>query len=108
MSRGYALVGDYIYRTGADHQPLTALGSIRAYELADSPTGGNTVTFNLYGTLGSLDPVRFGDVAGGEFADSSTTNALGGPTNSVPEPGSLVTLSAGLLVAIAFAKRWRS
>jgi hypothetical protein len=99
---------DYVYLTGADHQPLTAMGSIRAYELADSPTGSNSVTFDLYGTLGSLDPVRFGDVSGGGFADSSITNTLAGPTGTVPEPSSLLTLSAGLLAAFAFAKRWRS
>jgi hypothetical protein len=97
---------DYVYLEGSNGLPVTnslapdGLGSVRAYELPDSPTGSNTVTFNLYGVLGSLDPVSFGDVSGGGFADISTTNALGGPPNgTVPEPASLGLLVAGILAA---------
>ena len=105
---------DYVYLEGSNGQPYTnqlapdGLGSVRAYELRDSPTGSNTVTFNLYGVLGSLDPVSFGNVSGGGFADISTTNTLGGPPNgTVPEPGSFAMLGAGLIVA-AFLKLLRS
>jgi hypothetical protein len=111
-----ALDADYIYLANASNQPLldpftaNGIGSVRAYELNNPIGASNTVTVNLYGTLGSLDPTRFGDLTGGGFFDISTTNALGGPgpgTGSVPEPGTMAMVGAGLLASVAFSRRWR-
>jgi hypothetical protein len=92
---------DFIYLTDAAGNavvnPLTgvALPSLRAYELADSPTGSNTVSADIYGKFGSLDPTSFQNVTGGGFLDASLTPAL--TTPPVPEPGTLMLLVTGLL-----------
>jgi len=79
--------------------PLTnlPLGSLRAYELVDTPTGTNIASADLFGVLGSLHPTSFQNPVGG-FLDISVTPALGGPpTSSVPEPGTLMLLITGFL-----------
>ena len=103
---------DYLYLTDANHDalvdPLThsIIGSVRAYELFDSPTGSNTVTVDLFGTTGSLDPTRFANPTDGGFLDSSITPALADPHGAVPEPSSLVLMFAGA-VAIFIKARAR-
>jgi hypothetical protein len=95
---------DFVYLTNASGtaliDPLTnaTLPSLRAYELTDSPNGSNTVTADLYGVFGSLDPTRFANATGGGFLDTSLTTTPGGPpTNQMPEPATIVLLLAGLL-----------
>jgi len=92
---------DFIYLTDAAGNPVVSpltdvtLPSLRAYELADSPTGSNTVSADLYGVFGSLDPTSLQNVTGGGFLDASLTPALSTPP--VPEPSTLVLLITGLL-----------
>ena len=68
------------------------LGSLRAYELFDSPTGSNVVSVELWGYLGSVHLVSFENVRGAGFIDPGI--ALG-PT-PVPEPGTLALLALGI------------
>ena len=103
---------DYVYLTDAAHNvlssPLThqTLGSVRAFELGDDPSG-NVVSVDLMGTTGSLDPTRFVNVTGGGFLDISTTDNLGGPPpdSTVPEPGTVGLMSAVLFGLVACVKR---
>ena len=103
---------DFVYLTNASGtaliDPLTnaTLPSLRAYELADSPNGSNTVTADLYGVFGSLDPTRFANATGGEFLDKSLTTTPGGPpTNQVPEPATVVLLLTGLLTMTGLLRK---
>jgi hypothetical protein len=66
------------------------LGSARAYELSDSPTGSNTVSFDVYGQINSLTPTQFANATGGGFLDPSVS-----PQPTVPEPSVLGLLLAG-------------
>jgi len=111
-----ALNADFIYLANASNQPLLdpftadGIGSVRAYELNNGIGASNTVTVNLYGTIGSLDPTRFGDLTGGGFLDSSTTDVLSGRvpgTSPVPEPGTIAMVGTGLLAGVASSRRWR-
>jgi hypothetical protein len=103
---------DYIYLTDASHNPLEdpltldPIGSFRVYELTDSPTGTNSGTVDLYGTVDGLDPTRFENPTGAGFLNPSVTNSLA-PV-AVPEPASAASFGAGLLfLAIACALRRR-
>ena len=103
---------DYIYLANAanerlinpnTHQPLP---SLRVFELGGGHN--NVAAVDLYGQLGSLDPTGFANLTGDGFLDISATNDLGGPppgTNPVPEPGTLVLLSSGLLAMTKLVKR---
>jgi hypothetical protein len=83
---------DCVYLTNSGGQPVTdpqtglSLSNFCVYEL-NNPLGlSNTAAVNLYGTIGSLDPTRFGDLAGGGF--------LTAPASSVPEPAQWPLLEA--------------
>ncbi len=78
---------DFIY-LAADPQ----LGSLRAYELFDSPTGSNVVSVELWGYLGSVHLVSFENVRGAGFVDEGISLE---PT-PVPEPGTFALLGLGL------------
>jgi hypothetical protein len=76
------------------------LGSVRAYEANDSPTGSNSVTVDLYGAINSIDLQRFANARGAGFIDSSV--ALEPTISAVTEPTTMAFLGtglAGLLVA---------
>jgi hypothetical protein len=102
---------DFIYLTDPAGNPvvspltLTALPSIRAYELADSPNGSNSVTVDLFGRFGSLDLTSIENATGGGFIDVSLTSELGGPPPQVPEPATFALLSSGVLALAALKKR---
>jgi hypothetical protein len=101
---------DYIYITNSAGVPvanpltLKPLPSIRAYELADSPTGSNSVTVDIRGAFGSLDFLSFENPTEGGFLDVSLTDELAGPPASqVPEPATFVLI--GSVLGIATLKR---
>lgn len=75
---------------------LPTLGSIRAYELGDSPTGSNSVTVQVRGSIGSLHLTRFADATGGGFLDPGIDLQPTAPT-PVPEPSTLALLGAALV-----------
>jgi hypothetical protein len=101
---------DFIYITDPAGNPvvspltLKALPSIRAYELADSPNGSNSVTVDLFGKFGSLDLTSIENATGGGFIDVSLTSEPGGPPSQVPEPATFALLGCGVL-ALAALKR---
>src|SRR5262249_2410479 len=101
---------DFIYITNLAGQPavnpltLQPLGSIRAYELADSPSGSNSVTVDLFGKFRSLDLTRFDNPTEGGFLDVSVTSDLGGPPGAVAEPGTFGLLGSGVLALAALKK----
>lgn len=68
------------------------LGSLRAYELFDSPTGSNIVSVQIWGYLASVHPDAFSNVSGAGFIDAGTELE----PNPVPEPGTLGLLALGL------------
>lgn len=70
------------------------LGSIRAYELNDSPTAGNTVTVDVYGEFNSLDLLRFANARGAGFIDPSID--LEPTPKPVPEPDAWALLIVGM------------
>jgi len=81
------------------------LGSIRAYELFDSPTGSNAGTIDFFGKIGSLTPTRFANAQGGVFFSPSVTPD---PMLPVPEPGSnaiLLILAFGSLRCLTLLPR---
>lgn len=91
------LNADFVYFTS-----FTAIGSVRAYELFDSPNGNNTVTVDLYGKIGSLIPTRFADAQGGGFISAG----IDPDPNRVPEVGAFTIWTLGL-VGLAGARRLR-
>jgi hypothetical protein len=77
------------------------IGSVCVAEL-NNPLGlSNTTTVNLYGTIGSLDLTRFGDLSGGGFLVPPAGNA-------VPEPATLGLVISSLFGAAFVARRRRS
>jgi len=78
----------------------TTLGSVRAYEISDSPTGDNTVIVDIYGHINSLDLTRFDNATGGGFLDPSV--------GLLPEPSALVLLGGGALALMWRRHRRRS
>jgi len=68
------------------------LGSLRAYELFDSPTGGNIVSVELWGYLSSVHMDSFRNASGDGFVDAGIALE---PT-PVPEPGTFALLGLGL------------
>lgn len=81
---------------------LEPLGSVRAFELGESPEG-NTVEAELHGAINSLDLTRFANASGGGFLDPST----GAQPTAVPEPGSLALLATALAGLGWFKRRLR-
>ena len=88
---------DFVYFVGAP-----VLGSLRAFERRDSPTGTNTATALLYGYIDSLHLSGFSDASGG-FLDPGI--ALAPTPMSVVEPGTISLFSLGLCVVLGFARR---
>jgi hypothetical protein len=79
---------DFIYLLGRPD-----LGSLRAYELSDSPSDSNRVTMEVYGAINSLHLTRFANAQGGGFIDPGVAAA---PT-PVPEPATVLLLGLGLV-----------
>ncbi|HEX2542422.1 MAG TPA: PEP-CTERM sorting domain-containing protein [Caldimonas sp.] len=78
------------------------LGSLRAFELQDSPTGTNTATAKVFGYIDSLHLSGFADATGG-FIDPGIDLQ---PTAAVPEPETYALMLAGLgLLGLARARR---
>jgi hypothetical protein len=104
---------DFITLTDAAGNPVVSpltlenLGSVRAYELDDSPTGGNTVTVDLFGQFGSLNLTDFANPVGDGFLDASITAELAGPVAVIPEPSTctLVAVALGFIGFIAQRRR---
>jgi len=102
---------DFVFLTDANGIPvvnpltLLPLGSVRAYELSDSPNGSNTVSVDIFGQLGSLDLTSIENAQGGGFIDASITQDLAGPTAQTPEPATLALLGSGVLMIMAALKR---
>jgi hypothetical protein len=70
----------------------TGLGSLRAYELADSPTNSNVVSADIYGYLDSLHFAELANAEGAGFIDPGTALE---PT-PVPEPATWRMMLGGL------------
>jgi hypothetical protein len=79
----------------------TGLGSLRAYELFDSPTGSNRVSVDIWGYLSSVHFDSFRDVSGGGFIDTGI--AL--EPSPVPEPSTLALALSGLVSLGGFRLR---
>lgn len=86
---------DFVYFSGT---PI--IGSIRAYELRDTPTGTNKVTATVKGYIDSLHLSAFSDVSGG-FFDPGIALA---PT-AVPEPPTYAMMLAGLGLIVFIRSR---
>jgi hypothetical protein len=67
-----------------------------ADELNNGVGASNTTTVNLYGTIGSLDPTRFGDLTGGGFLV---------PVQATPEPALWPVMSALLVIGMVIGYR---
>lgn len=87
---------DFVYFSGA---PL--IGSARAYELSDTPTGTNTVSVDVWGYINSLHLSAFTKPSGGFFDPGIAIDPT--PTN-MPEPATLALLSAALCT-VGLARR---
>ena len=71
------------------------LGSVRAFELRDSPTGTSTITVDVFAKIGSLVPTDFLNARGAGFIDPGIAIA----PSAVPIPGAawlMLTALAGL------------
>ncbi len=69
------------------------LGRIRVLEAIDAATGPNTGTVELWGRIGSLEPLYLANAQGGVFVEV------------VPEPGTWAMLIAGLVGVGAVTRR---
>jgi hypothetical protein len=99
---------DCISLTDAAGQPVSTFvdRNFCAYESSNGLGLPNTTTVNLYGTIGSLDPTRFGDVTGGFIVDSAGN--LIQPVTSTPEPSSWPLIMAALVIgAVVYQRRGR-
>ena len=74
-----------------------------AYELNNGLGLSNTTTVNLYGTIGSLDPTRFGDVTGGFITDAN--GGLIVPVQATPEPELWPVISGLLFIGVVIGYR---
>ncbi|MDN3921038.1 PEP-CTERM sorting domain-containing protein [Roseateles violae] len=91
---------DFIYIDGN-----RGLGSLRAYELSDSPTHSNVVSVDIYGYLDSLHFGEFRNVSGAGFLDPG----IGLDPSPVPEPASALLVLGGMgALTIAGRRRARS
>lgn len=68
------------------------LGSLRVYELFDSPSGGNRAYVDIWGYLGSVHLVSLENLGGAGFIDAGISLE----PSPVPEPGTLGVLGLGL------------
>jgi len=89
---------DCISLTNQAGQPVSTFEdrNFCVYELNNGLGFSNTATVNLYGTIGSLDPLRFGDLTGGGFVV---------PVESTPEPKSGPLMGTVLIVAYVIYRR---
>jgi hypothetical protein len=78
------------------------LGTLRAFELFDSPSGSNVVSVEIWGYLNSVHFDSFENVRGAGFVDPGLSLE---PT-PVPEPATLALLGAGL-AGLGFTRRRR-
>ena len=89
---------DCISLTDQSGQPL--VGFMDRWFCADELNNGlgisNTTTVNLFGTIGSLDPTRFGDLTGGGFVV---------PVQATPEPELWPMMSALLVIGVVIGYR---
>jgi hypothetical protein len=79
---------DYVYL-----QNNPGLGSIRAYESQDSPTGSNQVTVDVIGFIDDLNLLEFTNPQGGGFINSSIDLT---PADATPLPAALPLFVTGL------------
>jgi hypothetical protein len=89
---------DCMSLTDQSGNPLNGFedSSFCAYELNNGLGLSNTATVNLYGTIGSLDPLRFGDLTGGGFVV---------PVQATPEPELWPVMSSLLVIAVIIGYR---
>jgi hypothetical protein len=80
---------DFVYIYGED-----SLGSLRTYELFDSPDGTNVASMQIWGHLGSVHLDSYENVRGGGFLDYGV--ALEPNPRPVPEPSTLGLALCGL------------
>lgn len=95
---------DSITLHNSSNQPLVDpftgenIGSVFAYEITNPLGLSNTASFNLYGTIGSLDPTRFGDLTGDGFLS-------GAAPSEVPEPSGIILCGSALIIVTVRARR---
>jgi hypothetical protein len=96
---------DCISLTDQSGQPLSTFEDkgFCAYELNNGLGLSNTTTVNLYGTIGSLDPMRYGDVTGGFIVDDSGGFIV--PVQATPEPELWPVISALLVIGVVIGYR---